>query len=481
MLKRLLILVAFVLGVPVVAYATVAAIKAHDNGELQGLMLRDYPDLTPAHLQQFTVDRLCQVPDATTVEICGAYEVLNMMSIAAVWTAAVGLGLLLLIWVAGRLSRNDRTLLLVLFRPGLYLTAAALIGLVLAHGALAMGALYFGEATFVGRVHIGLLALIALGAAAGAILIARHAFAIVGATQTLAVGTEIGRTDSPELWRVVDETASQLGALAPDHAVVGLEPNFYVTEADVVCLSGTLTGRTLYCSLPLARILSKGEFASVLGHELAHFHGEDTKFSKRFYPIYRGTTASLEAVQNAGGEGASAIALLPAVAIFGYFLESFSMAESQISRERELIADRAGATVATEQDIATALVKLHAFSGIWTSLVEEAVERLRAGKYIVNTSKLFAEVAMGHATPNVLADLESMRLHHPTDSHPPLAARLQALRVPLSEVSTKALNVCPEDAAINWFDQHEELEESISVQLQLLLAKQHGIQVQDGA
>jgi Zn-dependent protease with chaperone function len=129
-----------------------------------------------------------------------------------------------------------------------------------------------------------------------------------------------------------------------------LDPNFFVAEGEVICLSGRLNGRTLYCSLPLCRILSEEEFTSVIGHELGHFKGQDTKFSERFYPIYRGTASSLAALQAAGREGSGSVALLPAIAVLSYFLESLSVAESRLSRDRELAADQTASTVMSSSE-----------------------------------------------------------------------------------------------------------------------------------
>lgn len=58
--------------------------------------------------------------------------------------------------------------------------------------------------------------------------------------------------------------------------VVGLTPTFFVTEADVHCIGGTVTGRTMYLSVPLCRILTVEELSAVIAHELGHFRGEDT-------------------------------------------------------------------------------------------------------------------------------------------------------------------------------------------------------------
>jgi Zn-dependent protease with chaperone function len=125
----------------------------------------------------------------------------------------------------------------------------------------------------------------------------------------------------------VNEVAQRLDALPPEHIIVGLDPNFFVTEAEVQYPGGTCNGRTLYCSLPLSRILRTEEFIGIIGHELGHFKGEDTKFSQQFFPIYRGTVNSIAALQHSGGQGSGVIALLPAIALFSYFLECFSVAE----------------------------------------------------------------------------------------------------------------------------------------------------------
>ena len=109
--------------------------------------------------------------------------------------------------------------------------------------------------------------------------------------------------------------------------------------------SGTLKVGTLGALIKLAE-MTTDEFVAVIGHELGHFRGDDTKFSERFYPIYRGTAASIVSLHVAGGRGWGQVSLLPAIAVFGFFLEAFSSAERRLSRERELAADQAGASVA---------------------------------------------------------------------------------------------------------------------------------------
>ncbi len=467
------------LVVPLVGFLVAEGIQANLNSKLRSAVRAEYPQATEAQIAEVTVDDLCADPPPELSDLCSTNRNLNVMSKAALASGAIGLLLLLIIRLAGGLARNNRDLLVTLFRPGLYLTAITLIGLVLVHAAVAMAAIYYGESMLIGRLHIGIIAAIGLGALAGVWAMAGNAFRLVRKAHTYVIGMPLTREQAPELWSEIAATASRLGALEPDHLVVGLDPNFFVTEANITCLNGELHGRTLYCSLPLCRILSRRELTGIVGHELGHFKGEDTKFSERFYPIYRGTASSLVALQQAGGGGSGVIAILPALAVFSYFFECFSLAESRLSRERELAADQAAASVTSPKTIASALVKLHAFTGLWVALQEAAVDGLRQRKAFVNASKSYAE-AVGHkAGPAALEGIAETHLSHPTDSHPPLSARLQSLEVRLDDVAAEALDVTPSEGAIAWILDAERHEEEISEAYQVLLARQLGIKLEE--
>lgn len=473
-------LFALVLVVPLVGFGVAEAIQAHFDSELRSVIRGQHPDASDAKLAEITVDRLCQAPDSEIRELCDTNSNLNLMSNAAVGAGLAGLALLLAIRLAGSLARSSRNLLLLVFKPGLYLTILVLIGLVVVHAAIAMAAIYYGESALVNRIHVGIIGAIGLGAGAGVLAMAGSAFSVVKKAHTLVIGQALSRDEAPQLWQQIESTAKKLDALHPQHLVVGLDPNFFVTEADVTCLNGKLSGRTLYCSLPLARILSADEFTSVIGHELGHFKGNDTKFSERFYPIYRGTAESLGSLQAVGGDGARSFALLPAIAILSYFLECFSVAESRLSRDRELEADKAGASVTSAATIASALVKIHAFSGIWQGLQEAAVNALKEGRVFVNASKTYAEAVVRSAAPEALEGIATTHMSHPTDSHPPLSVRLQSLQRTISDVSASALNVTPNETATTHILDIESREEEISQAYQLILARRLGIDLEAG-
>jgi Zn-dependent protease with chaperone function len=466
-----------VLAIPTVGFAVAEGVQAHLDARLHAALRRQFPGADAAQLARVTLDRLAltERDDPGLRRVVRMYAHLDLLSGAGLAAAAAGLGLLLLIRAAAAAAGGSRMLLLYLFKPGLYVTAAVIIALVLAHAVIAIGAVFFGMTALVGRVHVGLMAAIGLGALGGVTIVARGVFHLVSQAQVVVIGVALTRDDAPRLWGLVERTVGRLGTLIPRSIVVGLDPNFFVTEADVICLSGRLSGRTLYCSLPLARILTIDELESVIGHELAHFRGLDTRYSERFYPIYRGTVTSLAALQKAFGEGVGSIALLPAVAVLGYFLACFAAAERGISRDRELAADRAGAEVTTPTTAAAALVKIHAFSGLWDAVQGAAAKLLGEGKSIINLSKAYADAVSRGATPGALGGIAEKRQGHPTDSHPHLAVRLGSLGVSLDEVSGVALSVRPAEAAIELVAMPEQKEERLSDAFQALLARRMGI------
>jgi len=464
-----------ILAVPLFGIAVAEGIQAYYNSELRKVIQQQYPDTDPKQLSQLSLDDICKEPSPELEDICFTNRNLNLMSTGAFWAGIVGLFLVLGIRLAGSAAKSNRRLLLYIFGPGIYLTILVLAGLILIHAAIAVAILYYGESILIGRIHIGLIAAIAIGAFLGVVGMIKNIFSLVHKARTLVIGKMVSKKQAPGLWKRVEEIAQKLGALAPQHIVVGLDPNFFVTEADVTCVDGTLSGRTLYCSLPLCRILNMQEFSAIIAHELGHYKGLDTQFSQNFYPIYRGTSNSLLLLEETGGESSMSIALLPAVAILSYFLECFSVAESRISRIRELAADKEGLSVTDSSTVASALVKIHAFAGAWATVEEASIEALKEGKAFVNASKTYAQLVSDNATPDVLDGIGDTHLSHPTDSHPPLSKRLAELESTIKEVSASALEVNIAQPALDLLPEAEKVEEDLSSAYQGFLAQKLGI------
>jgi Zn-dependent protease with chaperone function len=478
-MSRYLWLFGLLLGVPIVGFAVAESIHANFTSEVRSAVQRYYPDANPAAVSQLSIDRLCETRDQSFADICSTNDHLRLMSRASVWSAILGLVLLLAIQIASYAARSNRQLLLRLFKPGFYVTAVVVTVLIAVHATIAIAAIYYGESISTGRLHVKIIALIGIGAIVGIAALCRSVFSLVQKVHATVIGTEITRQQAPALWDRVERLAKELRALPPERIVVGLDPNFFVTEADVICLDGTLSGRTLYCSLPLCRILEDQEFDAIIGHELGHFKGLDTQYSQHFFPIYRGTIASLASLQQSGGEHVlMKIPLLPAMAVLNHFLEKFSVAEKSISRARELEADRQGASVTSEMALASALVKVHAFSGVWEQLRQAAVAVLHEGKCYTNASTLYSEAVASVATPKAFDNIADTHLSHPTDSHPPLGIRLAALKIRPDDAFQRALVVRPMSPSIDFLPGAEETEKAISAAYQAILAQEYGIDLE---
>ena len=121
--------------------------------------------------------------------------------------------------------------------------------------------------------------------AIGAVLLVWKAIFTSVALKNEVSGELLTEADSPGLWQRTREMAAKLNTAPPDQIIAGIEPSFFVTENPVTLNGKTMAGRTLYVSLPMLKVMSAEEADSVLGHELAHFSGQDTMWSRKISPI----------------------------------------------------------------------------------------------------------------------------------------------------------------------------------------------------
>ncbi len=464
-------LVGIIIAIPLFGLAMSESLQLHLDAELRLLFWEQQPEWIAARSERVTSAQLCALEDAAATALCTTAHALDWTSLIALASGLTGILLMFSIWLAGQVARRNRQLLLYVFKPGLYITALTLMGLIIANAVVIVGTVYYGGVALLGFLHIFIILAISIGAGLGVLKIALCLLSLIRSAESYVVGVAVRPEQQPVIWQHVNSLADRIGALRPNNIVVGLTPDFFVTEANVICHDGTLTGRTLYCSLPLSRILTIDEFSAVVGHELGHFKGRDTQFSKSFYPIYKGLALSIESLQDVEQGGASStLVLLPALVLLVYFLECFSVAEREISRDRELAADQIGASVTSPRIAATALVKICAFAGIWNDIHEYLVAGLRQGKVTPNASRAFADRVVTQTSYESLAGIDEVRLNHPTDSHPPLSARLAALRFSVADVAYPALATTPVVPALVLLDNAEYQEELLSRDYQAVLA-----------
>jgi Zn-dependent protease with chaperone function/uncharacterized tellurite resistance protein B-like protein len=411
--------------------------------------------------------------------ICVELEQINTLEYWSVVVGLVGLGVLLSVWLAGLIARGSRTLLVLIFKPGLTLTQLAIAFLVLGHGLLLVASIYYLESFWLNRVHFVLIGGASLITFISSIKILASLFSNFRRAEAKVFGISIARKDAPKLWELVDEVSTDAKTEGPRNLVIGMSPSFFVTEANVRTIDGVFKGRTLYLSVPFCRLLSIQELKAIIGHELGHFVGLDTKFSRHFYPIYRGAQESLSILHNHGeGEGGlHSIAILPATFMMSFFMNTFQQIETRIGRERELEADGLAGKICGKSTIASALIKVHAFANLWPYVEKKMVESMSEGRQLVNASIFFEHIATNLPIDYISQGLGDSHTEHPTDSHPSLNSRLKALGFSLNDQMLSQITAKSEVSANSIIDGIDEIEQALTDIEHRKLSHAHGINI----
>ena len=406
--------------------------------------------------------------DATLQAACSEFDNIRLLQRSSTYAGLLGLAIPGLIWFGSLLAGSNRARLALVFPALTRLVLLLLSVLVIMQGAILTYGAYVGESYAFERVHFVLIGCIGIGAAIAAIALVRAAFSIGKKLQTTVTGCTVSKRKAPALYGFIGDLARELGATPPKNIVIGLDPNFFVTNAEVDCLvdEKLLSGETLFVSAPLTRLLTKDEFAAVVGHELGHFRGKDTVFSMKFAPVYAGMADAIGAMDIEGEEGALGLAKIPALAVLSYMYESFSRNERSVARERELLADQAGAEVSGAFSLATALTKVSFYSAIWPSTQEKNIERLNSGKITRNLSTVFLDSAkydIQHTQfKEILDAVLEEKIPHPTDTHPTLAERLSGLEIASDDLDVTDI-LPPEQSAIELLGNYRAIEEQLTL------------------
>lgn len=349
---------------------------------------------------------------------------------------AAGLSLLILLAgaVLGRLGRASRDTLVRGFSLMRRLLPVALSLQILAATAAFVAAIAFEAAVLLqGRFDGGAMKLLVVAAVAvgAAVLVAgstvlglRRALGAFEPDPLPILGRTVTPAEAPGLWRLVEGLAARLGALKPEAVVVGLTEGFFVSAGPAVLEPGgtRVEGRILYLPLPYLALMRGDEVAAIIGHELAHYAGDDTTYSQRFLPIYAGVERSLGAVAE-GHQGALGL-LGPSLRLGLFVMERFHLAVRHWSRTREFAADAAGAGATSADASARALLRTGAVAPRIQETLQAASEAPEAAPADLVAAALDRTVRHGLDDP--AAHWQEQQAH-PTDTHPPTRERVAAL------------------------------------------------------
>jgi Zn-dependent protease with chaperone function/uncharacterized tellurite resistance protein B-like protein len=363
-------------------------------------------------------------------EACFANFGAPMLNLAGVATLGFGLAILLVYWLAARVCGANRPLLAMIFPALTFVALLAIALLTLAHAGLIAGAAYVAEKHWLGEVHAFVLLVISGFGALAALTVAWSAVRSFGPATIGVIGAPLTPMDEPRLMLMVRELSRAIGVKPPDHVVVGMDANFFVTRAlvSVPGLARPLKGRTLFLSLPMMRGLSAGELKAVIAHELAHFANRDTSYSERFAPIY---ARLANAIGRTKATKVSNPFQLPVRAFTGFMTQAFQANVAAVSRKREFAADALAAENASSEDLGYALLKVSLLTDLWQREVAALFNRVQQGRFSRNLSQNFAEQIrfdLDRAkSADVLASMMAWHTPHPTDTHPATDERLAAL------------------------------------------------------
>jgi Zn-dependent protease with chaperone function len=429
-----------VVGVPVVLLVGISIGIGQLETQFRDAIVAEFGAIPPERVNDFRLSTLCGLPEFRTgFSPCDDFRVGQVLQAAgqiAVVISALSLALTL---VASRYAGHNRDRLASIFRPALTLLQVVVVILILFEGAMAVGAGYLLETGLFGAYHPAVLFGIGLAAVIAAWGVLRATLSMRRRMTMDVKGLAVDSTSQPGLAQFAADVAQAVGTEPPAVIAVGLEPTFYVIDGDATTLSGPRSGRLLYVSLPLSRILSIEELRAVLGHEMGHFKGDDTRYSQRFAPVYRSAIDAFGAVSGAA-TGLSRFVLLPTLEILGLFLTRFSTAERFVQRKRELAADSVGAGIASPTAVATSLIKLQAFVPLWGDVLNRTSRSIGLGQTPANPSLAFAERVRQGVVATKVDQLEEAVVPHPTDSHPRLRERLANVGVGFDSVAEEALS-----------------------------------------
>jgi Zn-dependent protease with chaperone function len=318
----------------------------------------------------------------------------------------------------------------------LRLTGAAQVVL---QGGLAFALSFWVTAYFFEFYSVKLVLIVAVVALASVAMVVRAIFARVDPV-TEVDGVPLAEADAPALWQRLRELAEQVGTAPPARVFAGIDDNFYVTEAPQLAGGERHEGRALYVSLSLLRFLGREEAEAILCHELAHFSGGDTAHSQRLAPALARYGRYVQGL----AESPAGWPMLPAMRAFQFL---FTWAMHQTGRERELRADRIAAEHTSPRAMATALLRVAAYS----SYRHEVERTLFEQDDALASIGISERVREGFATFATRSDLAERlgTVPHPLDTHPANEVRFEALGVALP--ATRWSEVLADAPADSWY------------------------------
>ncbi len=275
---------------------------------------------------------------------------------------------------------------------------------------------------------------------------------------------EVTPEEAPELWQAVRDAANKLQTAPPDRILIGMKLNFFVTELAVRHDSGRAQGKTLFLCYPLLKQLSADEVLAIIGHELGHFIGQDTRLTREFYPLRLKIRGTMFAMARSGWMG------WPSLQLLNFFALCFAETERTTSRERELLADQKAAALTTPETAAQALVKFQVAVEAFNRNLSETIKSKAGNLLDIPLQTIVRETLVADAT--FWSQLFEKKLPHPLDTHPALNTRLEALQQSIDGDKARSIALAESQSAYaTWLSNRDALFAGLAQQAETAIGK----------
>lgn len=348
-----------------------------------------------------------------------------------------GAGLIAFVVFSVPLSMRSQRLQYLALATGWYSIRFFMTLQVIAQGILVVGLSYWVTALLFGFFSVKLIGIFVL-MAGGAMLAVLGSIFVRIPTKFELAGKVLQNEEHPEFWNAIAESCRKIGTKPPDQIVVGIDDRFFVTEMPVHIDGKRYDGKTLYLSLSMLKTFSEDEAEAVLMHELAHFSGNDTYFSRKISPLLNKFHFYLATLYELG-------IAYPIFLCTLMFRNLYEISLGKLSRQREFRADRIAAELVGGDALARALVRIVAYSSYRGEVESGLLNSAKVDEEIGVKRRLedgFLNFAPKFAESGLIGQIQSS---HPFDSHPPIDQRFAALKSTHSPESIRSLLAAPGD------------------------------------
>jgi Zn-dependent protease with chaperone function len=356
------------------------------------------------------------LPPEYVAQACGDHTQIRWIALTSLGSIALGCLSLVLMLACVAISFASRQLQYLTFVAGWNFLRLASALQVLAQGFVAVMLSFWLTAFYFERYSVKLIAIVGIAGLTAAALVIRGIFQKTN-DKLQVEGEALERSDSPELWKRIEGICQKLGTEPPHTILGGIDNNFFVTEHPVHVGERVFQGRSLFVSLSLLKRMTKPEADAVLAHEMAHFSGDDTSYSKKLSPLLTRYATYLQALY----DGALS---RPVFYFMLVYWSMFHISLGKRQRQRELRADKKAAEITSPESMGNALLKVAAYSCYRARVENDLFKRqtVHSNLDIAHSVAVgFIDYARG---PQLDDDLKAEHaIPHPFDSHPSLGER----------------------------------------------------------